>query len=314
MVWAAAYLPVPVVVALEDLGDTTILLTEALPGPDATQPPGGTTCPRWCAPSAAGCGRSTTPSARSGAPSASTWRARLAHVEDRVAPRRHRPGGLPREHAHLTPAAALAELEATAPDDEDLVVCHGDFCPPNVLLAGRPGDRLRRPRRARRRRSLVGHRRRGRGASAGTSGRSSSRSSTRATASRPTPGASASSACSTTSSPERTRAISSPGPGEDGVEHRHGELAGEGVLLARVVGAEQGHAVRERGSRPGGRTSGAGAARSGRPTACQATCPRATTTTASRPAAPARGPDTARRRRARPGSACWPAARSARSP
>ena len=40
-------------------------------------------------------------------------------------------------HAHLTAAAALAELEATAPDGEDLVVCHGDYCPPNSCSRGR---------------------------------------------------------------------------------------------------------------------------------------------------------------------------------
>ena len=39
--------------------------------------------------------------------------------------------------------------------------------------------------------------------------------------------------------------MSSAGPGEHGVEHRHGQLAGERVLLARVVGAEQRHAARE---------------------------------------------------------------------
>ena len=58
----------------------------------------------------------------------------MAHVEERVRADDIDPGGFHDEHAHLTPAAALAELEATAPDDEDLVVCHGDFCPPNVLL------------------------------------------------------------------------------------------------------------------------------------------------------------------------------------
>jgi aminoglycoside phosphotransferase len=38
-------------------------------------------------------------------------------------------------HAHLSPAAALAELERLRPDDEDLVVCHGDYCLPNVLIS-----------------------------------------------------------------------------------------------------------------------------------------------------------------------------------
>ncbi|MFI6094324.1 aminoglycoside 3'-phosphotransferase [Lentzea sp. NPDC051213] len=34
----------------------------------------------------------------------------------------------------VTPAELLERLIATAPEDEDLVVAHGDFCPPNVLL------------------------------------------------------------------------------------------------------------------------------------------------------------------------------------
>jgi len=36
MIWAAPYLPVPTVVALEQLGDATILVTQGLPGHDAT--------------------------------------------------------------------------------------------------------------------------------------------------------------------------------------------------------------------------------------------------------------------------------------
>jgi kanamycin kinase len=38
------------------------------------------------------------------------------------------------EHAHRSLDAALAELERLAPRSEDLVVCHGDYCFPNVLL------------------------------------------------------------------------------------------------------------------------------------------------------------------------------------
>jgi kanamycin kinase len=40
------------------------------------------------------------------------------------------------EHAYLSPAAALDELERSRPDSEDLVVCHGDYCLPNVLISG----------------------------------------------------------------------------------------------------------------------------------------------------------------------------------
>lgn len=38
------------------------------------------------------------------------------------------------EHAHFTLEEAFAELQRLAPDSEDLVVCHGDYCLPNVLM------------------------------------------------------------------------------------------------------------------------------------------------------------------------------------
>jgi aminoglycoside phosphotransferase len=38
------------------------------------------------------------------------------------------------EHQTLTAAAALTRLIQLRPKDEDLVVCHGDYCPPNVVL------------------------------------------------------------------------------------------------------------------------------------------------------------------------------------
>ena len=42
------------------------------------------------------------------------------------------------EHRHLaTAGAALRLLERLRPVDENLVVCHGDFCPPNTLLRAR---------------------------------------------------------------------------------------------------------------------------------------------------------------------------------
>ena len=38
------------------------------------------------------------------------------------------------EFSHLSLETALAELERLRPSSEDLVVCHGDYCFPNVLL------------------------------------------------------------------------------------------------------------------------------------------------------------------------------------
>jgi aminoglycoside phosphotransferase len=41
------------------------------------------------------------------------------------------------ERRGWTAARLVAELDATVPADEDLVVCHGDFCLPNVILEPR---------------------------------------------------------------------------------------------------------------------------------------------------------------------------------
>jgi kanamycin kinase len=38
------------------------------------------------------------------------------------------------EHAHLSPAEAFDQLLGTSPGREDLVVCHGGYCLPNVLI------------------------------------------------------------------------------------------------------------------------------------------------------------------------------------
>ena len=60
--------------------------------------------------------------------------AALAHARRRVGAGLVRQDHLHEEFSHLTPATALAELEVTRPDGERPVVCHGDYCTPNVLL------------------------------------------------------------------------------------------------------------------------------------------------------------------------------------
>jgi aminoglycoside phosphotransferase len=59
----------------------------------------------------------------------------LERVAGRVAAGLVRRDDMHPEHARLTPAAALAELERLRPAREDLVVCHGDYCLPNVLIS-----------------------------------------------------------------------------------------------------------------------------------------------------------------------------------
>jgi kanamycin kinase len=136
MVWAAPYLPVPKVVALEELGGATVLVTEALPGRDATHPAWRSDLPALVRALGGGLRSFHDAVGEEWCPFRFDLAHALAHVEQRVRSGDIRGTGFHEQHAHLTPAAALAELEATAPDDEDLVVCHGDFCPPNVLLRG----------------------------------------------------------------------------------------------------------------------------------------------------------------------------------
>jgi kanamycin kinase len=134
IVWAAPYLPVPRVVALEDLGSTTILLTEALPGLDGTQAAWRSDLPGLVRALGHGLRAFHDAVGEEWCPFRFDLARALAHVEERLRAGAIRDTGFHEEHAHLTPAEALTQLESTAPDDEDLVVCHGDFCPPNALL------------------------------------------------------------------------------------------------------------------------------------------------------------------------------------
>jgi kanamycin kinase len=134
MVWAAAYLPVPTVLAVERAPGCTILITEGLPGRAATDPVWrndlsglvraygqglaafhGAVGEEWC-------------------PFRFHNEAALEHIE-----RRAQAGVITAAFEHefsgMTEDAALAEVRATVPASEDLVVCHGDYCPPNTLLS-----------------------------------------------------------------------------------------------------------------------------------------------------------------------------------
>ena len=135
MIWAVAYLPVPRVVTLEDLGATTVLVTEALPGFDATRAVWRDDLPALVRALGRGLRRFHDAVGEEWCPFRFDLERALDHVRGRVAAGHVDPQEFHESHAHLTTAAeALAELESTAPDDEDLVVCHGDYCAPNMLL------------------------------------------------------------------------------------------------------------------------------------------------------------------------------------
>ncbi|MFC7330915.1 APH(3') family aminoglycoside O-phosphotransferase [Marinactinospora rubrisoli] len=58
----------------------------------------------------------------------------VPEAESRVAAGLVDPGDFDAERRGRTPEDLLAELHAGVPESEDLVVCHGDMCLPNVLV------------------------------------------------------------------------------------------------------------------------------------------------------------------------------------
>jgi kanamycin kinase len=134
--WAAACLPVPVVVSLERREATTVLITKALPGRDATDPIWRQDVAQLVEAFGRGLRDLHAAVGEQQCPYRFGIDVALAHVRNRMAAGTLNPARGHREHRHLSAAAALARLERTAPAAEDLVVCHGDYCPPNVLLEG----------------------------------------------------------------------------------------------------------------------------------------------------------------------------------
>jgi kanamycin kinase len=135
MVWAVAYLPVPNVVALEQLGYGTALITEGLPGRDATDPAWAGDLPGLVRALGRGLAAFHGAIGEEWCPFRFDLARALEHVHQRAAQGDIDPTGFHQEHQHLSVADAVSKLEATTPETEDLVVCHGDYCPPNVLLS-----------------------------------------------------------------------------------------------------------------------------------------------------------------------------------
>jgi kanamycin kinase len=137
--WAAGRVPVPHVVAVEELDGATVLVTDALRGCDATDPVWRRHLPALAVALGTGLRAFHDALDASTCPFPFDLERALSHVRRRVEADEVDPAGFHPEHARLTPRAALGVLESTAPRDEDLVVCHGDYCPPNVMVTAGGG-------------------------------------------------------------------------------------------------------------------------------------------------------------------------------
>jgi kanamycin kinase len=133
--WAATFLPVATVVDAGNDGPLDWQITHALPGRAVTDARRDTSPAQLVRLLARGL-RQFHDTPIDQCPFDFRLATAMTHVHTRVeaglvvAPRDFNDG-----HEHLTEHAALAELERRRPDDEDLVVCHGDYCPPNILVS-----------------------------------------------------------------------------------------------------------------------------------------------------------------------------------
>lgn len=134
--WARNFLPVPRVLDRGATRESTWLLTEGLEGVDATAAGFRKDVEGLVSRLAVGLRRF-----HSAPVDACPFQFRVADALQLVRQRQQTgqidaARDLHPEFAALTVEAAVEQLVACVPYDEDLVVCHGDYCVPNILLKG----------------------------------------------------------------------------------------------------------------------------------------------------------------------------------
>ena len=134
MQWASLFLPVPIVLDAGSDDGVEWLLTDALAGTDATLHPLLADPEAIVAILARGLADFHARAPVAQCPFDFRVVTALMHARERVRAGIATTNDLHPEHAHLTMNAALEELDRLRPASEDLVVCHGDYCFPNVLL------------------------------------------------------------------------------------------------------------------------------------------------------------------------------------
>jgi kanamycin kinase len=132
--WARPHLPVPEIIDSGSDDAVSWLLTDALAGTDATKHPWLADPSRLVPALARGLAAFHAAAPVRSCPFDFTVLPAMAHVRRRIRDGVAQPTDLHPEYQHLTLEHAVAELERLSPTGEDLVVCHGDYCFPNVLL------------------------------------------------------------------------------------------------------------------------------------------------------------------------------------
>ncbi|HLH74809.1 MAG TPA: APH(3') family aminoglycoside O-phosphotransferase [Chloroflexota bacterium] len=133
--WAATRLPVPPVLAAGSDGEYEWLLTAGLPGVNAIDE-GLRADPSRLVPLLADGLRRLHALSVDDCPFDYRLETALPIAQRRVVEGLvNAERDLRRDHGELTAEAALAQLLRLRPRQEDLVVCHGDYCLPNVLVS-----------------------------------------------------------------------------------------------------------------------------------------------------------------------------------
>ena len=134
--WARNHIPAPEILQFGATDDSTWLISNAIIGDDATSQQFRSDIPGLVARLGAALREFHTMPVLE-CPFSFRLDDALAHAQHRLrcgdinAARDFHP-----EHIHLSPADAVQKLVATRPSSEDLVVCHGDYCVPNILFRG----------------------------------------------------------------------------------------------------------------------------------------------------------------------------------
>lgn len=134
LIWATQRMPVPQLIESGSDGKYQWMITEALPGQDATHEELRKTPEKLVEILAAGLRMiHDTP-----APDCPF----VVRVDDLVSAARHRVrnglvdiDGLHRKQKGMSPVQVLEVLESLGNVEEDLVLCHGDYCLPNVIIS-----------------------------------------------------------------------------------------------------------------------------------------------------------------------------------